>query len=80
MKPFARELATTNGKKAKLSTQNHSQRVLWIGARPPYPDKTSVMTSRPTAKRTIRNAKRAQNKSARQRLKLNDTRVTADLE
>lgn len=77
MKPFARELATTNGKKAKLSTQDHTQRELGV-RQSAFPDKSAVRSSRPTAKRVIRNARRAQNKSARQRLKIHDASVMAE--
>ncbi len=69
MKPYVGEPKKISDKRTKRSTQEHSQRKSMCWNFMPFPDKTSRFSSRPTAKRVIRNANRAQKKSARQRLK-----------
>ncbi len=77
MKPYAQTLDRRHGWKGKkLSTKDdayHPTRRGYLIPNPELHDKSAGGSSRPTAKRTIRNAKRAQKKSARQRLKQENT-------
>lgn len=72
MKPYARELKA--GYVGKLSTSPHPQ-INYYTPKKKSPsgheihDPTAGLNSRPRYKQMIRNARRAQNKRARQRLK-----------
>lgn len=69
MRAYAKEFDRTAQKLCTQETAYYESRIVNGPDGKPIPDKSAAKNSRPEAKRTIRNAKRAQKKKTRQRLK-----------